>query len=110
MVYHANYLRYFERARSEWLRAQGLTHEVLLREHGAVFTLSEVAVKYRKSARLGDELQATVAIAATSRITLTFAQTLRKDDELLTTATATVVCVDAQTFKPRAWPAGWLAE
>ncbi len=112
VVYHANYLRYFERARSEWLRARGQTHQKMLKDFGAVFTLSEMNVKYLKPARLGEVLEATVEVAETSRITLTFAQTLRRPEapsEVLTRATARVVCVDAVSFKPRAWPAGWLA-
>lgn len=110
VVYHANYLRYFERARSEWLVARGLSHARLLREHGAVFTLTEVNARYVKPARLGDVLEATVQVQATSRASLTFAQTLRRTNpaETLTKASATIVCVCADTFRPRAWPTGWL--
>ena len=111
VVYHANYLRYFERARSEWLRARDFTHERMLKEHGAVFTLTDVNVSYLKPARLGDVLEATAEVAETSRITMTFAQTLRRPEtpsDVLTRASVRVVCVDALSFKPRAWPPGWL--
>lgn len=111
VVYHANYLKYFERARSEWLRAQALTHQRLRQDHGCAFTLTEITVRYKKPAKLDDELIATVAIAHIGRARLTFAQTLYRAEQpmvLLAEAQATVVCVNAESFKPCAWPPGWL--
>lgn len=111
VVYHARYLHWFERARSEWLRARGLSHQQMAAAFGAVFTVASIDIRYRQPARLDEALIATVAIAQQGRASLLFEQRLHRLDELqnpLTTALVKVACVDASSFKPRAWPAGWL--
>ncbi len=111
VVYHANYLRYFERARSEWLRAKGFTHERLSKDFNAAFTVVELNIRYRQPARLDDALMATVEIAERGRASMVFAQELRRMDAaqtLLASGTVKAACVDAVRFKPVAWPPGWL--
>lgn len=111
VVYHASYLRWFERARSEWLRQRGRDHRALAEQHGAAFTLVRIEVDYLRPARLDDALRVTAAVAERGRASLVFEQVLCLDQPpgtLLAKARARVACVDAVNFKPRAWPQGWL--
>jgi acyl-CoA thioester hydrolase len=109
IVYYANYLRFLERARTEWLRAQGHSQLVLAREPGILFTVVSVQVDYRAPARLDDELEITCAPSAEGAATLRFAQRIyRTGDarraELLVEAQVRVACVDAATLRPRRLP------
>ncbi len=107
VVYHANYLKFFERARSEWLRALGYSQESLRHDIQVAFTVSRVEVAFRSPARLDDELVATVTITELKRASLVMAQQLRLGDSagrLLAEAAVTVVSVHATSFKPCALP------
>jgi len=112
VVYHANYLRYFERARTEWLRTLGYSQERLRHEAGIAFTVSSLEVLFRSPARLDDELEATVQIGERRRASLRFDQTLRQrsnPSHILATAQARVACVDMARFKPCPLPEDFLA-
>lgn len=103
VVYHANYLRYFERARTEWLRALGVSQQELRAASGVVFTLANLEVDYLRPARLDDDLVVTVAIAHLRRASLTFMQTVllkNEPDAPLARASARVACVDQNSFRP----------
>jgi acyl-CoA thioester hydrolase len=103
VVYHANYLRYFERARTEWLRALGVSQQSLRAESGVVFTLANLEVDYLLPARLDDELLVTVAVEHLRRASLTFSQTVQTGGgagALLARARARVGCVDQNSFRP----------
>jgi acyl-CoA thioester hydrolase len=109
IVYYANYLRFLERARTEWLRAQGHSQLALAREPGILFTVVSVHVDYRAPARLDDELEITCAPGAEGAATLRFAQRIYRTAaarraELLVEAQVRVACVDAATFRPRRLP------
>jgi acyl-CoA thioester hydrolase len=107
VAYHANYLRWFERARTEWLRAKGYGQEQLRLDAGVAFTVSTIEVEYRKPARLDDELQVQTRVAELRRASLIFEQSLlRADGLLLATARVRIACVDAATFRPKALPPG----
>lgn len=111
VVYHARYLHWFERARSEWLRSRGRSHHQLVHEFGAAFTVASLEVRYLKPARLDEALLVTVSVAQQGRASLVFEQQLLRaeaPETLLATGMVRVACVDASSFKPRAWPAGWL--
>jgi acyl-CoA thioester hydrolase len=112
VVYHANYLRFFERARTEWLRAFGYSQENLRHQDNAAFTVSHIEVAFRLPARLDDELEATVEISELRRASLRFTQLLRdksRPERVLATAEVRVACVDARSFKPRMLPSGFAA-
>ena len=103
VVYHANYLRYFERARTEWLRALGVSQQSLRAESGVVFTLANLEVDYLRPARLDDDLVITVSVEHLRRASLTFVQAvhLKSDpDAPLARARARVACVDEHGFRP----------
>ena len=109
IVYYANYLRFLERARTEWLRALGYSQQALAREPGMVFTVARLNVEYRRPARLDDELTITCAAYADRAATIRFEQGifLGRDPGAappILTAGVLVACVDAQTLKPRRLP------
>ena len=109
IVYYANYLRFLERARTEWLRSLGYSQQVLAREPGIVFTVVSLTVEYRRPARLDDELTITCAARADRAATMRFEQAIfrgRDPDEgpAILTAAVRVACVDAHTLKPRRLP------
>jgi acyl-CoA thioester hydrolase len=109
IVYYANYLRFLERARTEWLRAQGHSQLALAREPGILFTVVSVQVDYRAPARLDDELEITCAPRPEGAATLRFAQRIYRTGavrraELLVEAQVRVACVDAATLRPRRLP------
>jgi len=105
VVYHANYLRYCERARSLWLEAQGLTHGRLAAQYGIGFVVTHADVRFRAPARLDDRLQVTVSIERRRRASLLFAQSIRRGPEMLVSARITVASVDSSNFSPCALPA-----
>ena len=99
VVYYANYLKFMERARTEWLRALGVEQRNLLAEYGVVFVVHRVAVTYFKPARYDDELEIVSHIEKLSGARIRFAQQVQCDC-VLASSTIEVVCVNAVTFKP----------
>jgi acyl-CoA thioester hydrolase len=104
VVFFANYLKFFERARSEWLRALGFGQERLRTDTGAVFVVADTAVRYLRPARLDVALQVTVRVVDAGRATMTIAQQAWRQGELLAEGHIRIGCVDAGTFKPRRIP------
>ena len=110
VVFYANYLKFFERARTEWLRALGFSQETMRSEQGAMFVVSATALNYLAPARLDDELEVTVEVRERGRASLGFHQqawrVARADAPavLLAEGTIRIGCVDAGTFKPRRIP------
>lgn len=105
VVYYANYLRYLERARTEWLRQLGLPREQLRATVGWVFVVTQVEANYRRPARLDDLLSVQAELLEVSRASLLFAQAVWRDDELLVDAKVRVACVNQSDFKPQRLPA-----
>ncbi|MFM8865756.1 MAG: YbgC/FadM family acyl-CoA thioesterase [Limnohabitans sp.] len=117
IVFYANYLKFMERGRTEWLRALGFNQQVLRDEAGGMFVVSETAVKYHRPARLDDALWVTACVLDAGRVSLTIAQQvlLRGDhassgqpDTLLAEGTIRIGWVDAATLKPGRIPAAIL--
>jgi len=111
IVYYANYLRFLERARSEWLRARGHSQLQLARDRGVVFTVVSLAVDYRAPARLDDELEITCEPRADGAASLRFAQRIYRApaagcaaELLLLEASVRVACVDMRTMRPQRLP------
>jgi acyl-CoA thioester hydrolase len=110
IVFYANYLKFFERARTEWLRSLGFGQQVLRDESGGMFVVSETAVKYHSPARLDDTLIVTAELQEAGRVSLTIAQraylrTPGQADRLLAEGTIRIGWVDSQTLKPGRIPA-----
>lgn len=104
VVFYANYLKFFERARTEWLRALGVGQQALRERTGAIFVVSETRVRYLAPARLDDELEITVHLAEAGRATLVVAQQAWRGTCLLAEGEIRIGCVDAGTFRPRRIP------
>lgn len=106
VVYHAGYLRYFERARTEWLRALGFSQQALHEMLGIAFTVTRLNVDYLRPARLDDLLTVTADVSDCRRASLSFAQNLRREGESkdLARAEVRVACVSADTFRPCGMP------
>jgi acyl-CoA thioester hydrolase len=104
VVFYANYLKFFERARTEWLRALGFGQQALRDETGAIFIVSDTQVRYRRPARLDDLLRVTVALREAGRASLQVHQQAWREGELLADSDIRIGCVDAASFKPRRIP------
>ncbi len=104
IVYYANYLKFFERARTEWLRAQGLSQQALKADTGAMFVVVDAQIAYRQPALLDDLLTISVQVVQAGRVALTLQQQARRNGVLLAEGQVRISCVDAQTFKPRRIP------
>lgn len=104
VVFYANYLKFFERARTEWLRALGFAQHDLLQREGAMFIVVDTAVRYLQPARLDDLLDVSVELREAGRAGLTLAQQARRDGALLAEGTIRIGCVTPGTFKPRRIP------
>lgn len=106
VVYHTGYIRFFERARTEWLRALGYSQDKLAQEAGVLFTVVELTVRYLKPARLDDLLQVLARAERTGGASLFFSQEARNESgDLLAEGQVRVACVDAHSMKPRRLPA-----
>ncbi|HEY8509307.1 MAG TPA: tol-pal system-associated acyl-CoA thioesterase [Steroidobacteraceae bacterium] len=104
IVYYANYLRFLERARTEWLRSLGFSQQRLAAESGIIFTVVNLSVEYRRPARLDDELDVRCEVHATGGASFRFDQWIYRGEELLLQAQVKVACVDARTMRPRRVP------
>ena len=111
IVYYANYLRFLERARTEWLRSLGFSQRTLSEQAGILFAVVSLSIDYRRPARLDDELEVTCEPVLDGPVTLLFEQSIRRRDQaqsaaqrLLIQAGVRVACVDARTLRPKRLP------
>lgn len=104
IVYYANYLKFMERARTEWLRSFGLDQSRLLAQQGLIFTIVEVNIEYRRPARLDDELRVSCAAEALGRASFAFRQEILRGEELIATARTRAACLDFKTLRPKPLP------
>ena len=104
VVYHTNYIKFMERARTEFLRSQGIELDEMEREHRILFAIRALSVEYRKPARLNDLLQVTVDFDAVRPASITFRQTALREGELLCEGSVRVASICADQFRPKAIP------
>jgi len=108
VVFYANYLKFFERARTEWLRALGYSQQALVQSHGLMFVVKNTAVDYLAPARLDNELRLTVKVDEFRTASLSFVQEAWRMQEgeatLLARGRITIVCVNTASFRPQAIP------
>ncbi|EIJ48604.1 thioesterase [Herbaspirillum sp. GW103] len=110
VVFYANYLKFFERARTEWLRSLGFQQQHLAETTGALFVVRNTSVDYLSPARLDDELRLTVVVEKCRNASMQFVQEAWRlpsgdgQPELLARGSITVACVDQTTFRPRPIP------
>jgi len=107
VVYYANYLRFLERSRTEWLRSRGISQLALARDPGVVFSVIAIEARFRLPARLDDLLSISCEPAEDGGASILFSQRIWREPlaaELLLTASVRVACLDAATLKPRRLP------
>lgn len=103
IVYYVNYLKFMERARSEWLRQLGLNQQTLLDE-GTQLVVYRLACHYAKPACLDDELAISAQVVNVGRCRMTFEQQVWRAEELLCSATVEIACLSTERLRPKAWP------
>jgi acyl-CoA thioester hydrolase len=108
VVFYANYLKFFERARTEWLRAAGVSQQALTQTHGVMFVVKSTAVDYHAPAKLDDELKLTVVVERLGRASVQFFQEAWRvsggEAKLLASGHIKVGCVDTISFRPSVIP------
>jgi acyl-CoA thioester hydrolase len=104
IVFYANYLKFFERARTEWLRALGHSQQEMVDTTGCMFVVQETTVRYLKPARLDDVLTVTVDVRERGRASLRIAQQAWCGDRLLAEGEIRIGCVQRATMKPHRIP------
>jgi acyl-CoA thioester hydrolase len=104
VVFYANYLKFFERARTEWLRALGVEQTALKAETGAIFVVAEVNLRYLAAAKLDDLLTITVTVLDQGAASLELEQQAWRGDTLLAEGRVRVGCVDGTTLRPKRIP------
>jgi len=104
VVYYANYLKFMERARTEWLAALGYPLVDVERVHGATFVVHHVTIDFVRPARLNDVLDATVEVLDRGASRLALRQLVRRAEETLTRATVRLACVELASMRPRRMP------
>jgi acyl-CoA thioester hydrolase len=112
VVYHARYLHFLERARSEWLRALGFEQDRLAGEDGVIFAVRRVELDFLAPARFNDALRVISELPGWRRVSMTFQQEIRhqETDRLLCRARVQVACLDTRTLRPRSMPQALLQE
>ena len=107
VVYYANYLKFLERARTEWLRSFGVQQDELAQQDGLIFAVRSVQLEYVKPAKFNDLLDVSVAISKAGKASLTFDQTICQaegDKQLLCAGQVKIACLTADTLRPQAIP------
>jgi acyl-CoA thioester hydrolase len=100
VVYHSEYLKFLERARTEWLRHLGFDHQALARQHRVAFVVFALTADFLKPARLDDTVAVSVKLESMGKVRCIFEQEIRRESEVLVKARVTVACVTGETFKP----------
>jgi acyl-CoA thioester hydrolase len=105
IVYYANYLKFFERARTEWLRSRDLHQQRLIVTHGAMFVVKRASIDYHAPAKLDDEITLTLSIEKLGKVSVEFLQQAWRGPVLLATGHVKVGCVDCTSVRPLPIPA-----
>ncbi|MDF3980723.1 tol-pal system-associated acyl-CoA thioesterase [Luteibacter sp. PPL201] len=106
LVYHANYVRYMERARTEWMRAQGMDQRTFRETTGLAFVIRDMQLDFLRPARLDDELLVSVDVKERRSASILFDQAVVRGDAVLVRATVRAACVNLDTMRPALVPDG----
>lgn len=104
VVYHSNYLKFMERARSEMIRESGVSQTAMAAECGAVLVVASLSIEYRRPAVLEDALHVRSALAELRRASCVIRQDIFRGEELLTRGSVRIACVDPKTHRPVPFP------
>ena len=105
VVYYANYLKFMERARTEWLRSFSIQQDDLRERFAIIFAVSQVQIDYCSPAKFNDELVVTASVIKKGKASITFEQSVLREQDVLATAKIKIACLNANTFKPTPMPA-----
>ena len=109
VVYYANYLKFMERARTEWLRELGYEQDDLIVGDGVIFAVRSVTVDYRQPARFNDALEVRSSLLKVGRASIDFSQRIFREESLLVDGVVKIASLDAESFRPKGMPEGLLA-
>lgn len=104
VVYYANYLKFMERARTEWLRDLGMEQDALRDQFGIIFAVRNVQIDYILPAKFNDMLTVVATISKSGKASINFSQKILCENNLLSTAEIKIACLDAALFKPVSMP------
>lgn len=104
VVYYANYLKFFERCRTEWMRQAGHDQSALAAEAGVGFVARKASCEYLRPARLDDQLTVGLEVEKLTRVRVVFRQHVRRGDEELVVGTVEIACVDMASMRPAPIP------
>ena len=104
VVFYANYLKFMERARTEWLRSLGVSQKELSVNSGLVFIVSSLSIDYKAPARLDDLLTVRSAMTQVKRASINFFQQIVRDDRVLASGQVRVGCVNVHSLRPALMP------
>jgi len=104
VVFYANYLKFFERARTEMLRDMGFEQDQLISEQKIIFVVRSVQLDYMKPARFNDALEVSAEVTLAKKVTLNFEQVVTRNDEVLCKGNIRIACLDAETMRPKTIP------
>jgi len=104
VVFYANYLKFFERARTEMLRAMGYEQDQLIANEGIIFVVRSVQVDYLNPARFNEQLHVSAKVSLAKKASLTFEQVITRGDDVLCKGSVRIACLDTQTMRPKAIP------
>ena len=105
VVYYANYLKFMERARTEWLRSFSIQQNSLRDQFGVIFAVRQVQIDYLLPAKFNDELVVITRVNKKGKASIIFEQTIVRNNEVLAKANIKIACLDADLFKPVSMPA-----
>ena len=104
VVFYANYLKFFERARTEMLRSMGYEQDQLITEQKLIFVVRSVQIDYLKPARFNESIDVTAEVTLTKKVSLNFEQIITRDGDVLCKGNVRIACLDAETLKPKTIP------
>jgi acyl-CoA thioester hydrolase len=108
VVYYANYLKFMERARTEWLRSFGFEQDALIRDEKMIFAVRSVSVEYRRPALFNDALKVTASIKQFGKASIDFEQAVIRntqgEEDLLATGKIKLACLDSESLRPKPLP------
>ncbi|MGR8931534.1 MAG: tol-pal system-associated acyl-CoA thioesterase [Gammaproteobacteria bacterium] len=110
VVFYANYLKFFERARTEMLRSAGFEQDILIKDENVIFVVRSLNVDYFKPARFNEQIEVSAKIIENRRATLTFEQRITRQQDLLCHGTVRIACLDALSMRPKPIPVAILEQ
>ncbi|HBA65852.1 MAG TPA: tol-pal system-associated acyl-CoA thioesterase [Methylococcaceae bacterium] len=104
VVFYANYLKFFERARTEMLRSMGFEQDRLIDEQGIIFVVRSIQIDYLMPARFNEQINVSAIVTLAKKASLIFEQTITRGSDVLCTGTVRIACLDSKNMRPKAIP------